>query len=420
MRRIFAILALDAFLVSLCLAQWEKFNFPEQGPYVLLNTSNGLFGCGGRSIHRSTNNAQSWDSLSSFGTDASDMIGVGNVLLCSASFARIPEYLTPIPCLFRSEDFGQSWDTAMTAVYGVTSIASSGSTLYANPDGKLFSSVDSGRTWASVESASGMPDNITKIIVDGSTLYLLIQAEALYRSTDGGDSWAQLATGILPNFFYVIAHTHSVYVGSSSAGFFVSHDQGDTWEPMNTGLPGDSTGFRNLFLVGDYLLASVKIDSFERVYRLKLFDTTWTRFDEGLELTPYAWIYDCAINDEYIFLGAGWPFSEHSVWRRPLSELVSGVQEPSVRLPQAIYLDQNYPNPFNPSTTIRYSLPHRSHVTLSVFNTLGQHVATLVNGVVEAGSHEVHFNAEGFASAVYLLRLQAGGYTETKKLSLVR
>jgi hypothetical protein len=83
-------------------------------------------------------------------------------------------------------------------------------------------------------------------------------------------------------------------------------------------------------------------------------------------------------------------------------------------------LMQNYPNPFNPITTIRYGLPVRAHVTLAVFNTLGQSVATLVNGEVDAGYHEVTFDAAGLASGVYFYRMQAGSFTDTKRLLLVR
>jgi hypothetical protein len=89
-------------------------------------------------------------------------------------------------------------------------------------------------------------------------------------------------------------------------------------------------------------------------------------------------------------------------------------------IPGAAMLPQNYPNPFNPSTTIRYGLPNRSHVTLTVFNTLGQQVAKLVNGEREAGYHEVTFDGRNLTSGVYLYRMQAGSYVETKKCVLVK
>ena len=95
------------------------------------------------------------------------------------------------------------------------------------------------------------------------------------------------------------------------------------------------------------------------------------------------------------------------------------VQEQKV-IPRTYELGQNYPNPFNPSTIIRYGLPNRSLVTLTVFNTLGQQVALLQNGEQEAGYHEVRFDGSGLSSGVYFYRMQAGSYVETKKLLLVR
>jgi hypothetical protein len=86
----------------------------------------------------------------------------------------------------------------------------------------------------------------------------------------------------------------------------------------------------------------------------------------------------------------------------------------------AFALSQSYPNPFNPSTTIRYTLATRSDVTLTVFNTLGQIVAPLVDETQAAGYHDVRFDGSGLASGVYFYRLKAGAYVETKKLMLVR
>jgi hypothetical protein len=83
-------------------------------------------------------------------------------------------------------------------------------------------------------------------------------------------------------------------------------------------------------------------------------------------------------------------------------------------------LDQNYPNPFNPTTTIRYALPHRSHVTLTVFNTLGQKVVELVNGDVDAGTSEVRFDGGRLASGVYFYHLQTGTFVKTRTLLIVK
>ncbi len=83
-------------------------------------------------------------------------------------------------------------------------------------------------------------------------------------------------------------------------------------------------------------------------------------------------------------------------------------------------LSQNYPNPFNPSTTIEYDLPKASYVTLIVYNTLGQRVATLVNGNEIAGSYSVTFDANRYSSGVYFYSLTAGNYTAVKKLIVVK
>ena len=92
----------------------------------------------------------------------------------------------------------------------------------------------------------------------------------------------------------------------------------------------------------------------------------------------------------------------------------------STEMPKEFVLGQNFPNPFNPSTTIRYGLPNSSHVTLTVFNTLGQQVAILQNGEQEAGYHEVKFEGSGLSSGVYFYRIEAGSFVQTRKLLLIR
>jgi len=89
-------------------------------------------------------------------------------------------------------------------------------------------------------------------------------------------------------------------------------------------------------------------------------------------------------------------------------------------LPGLFALEPNYPNPFNPRTTIRFTLPERTEVLLTVVNMLGEHVATLVRGTQEAGEHSASFDGAGAASGVYFCTLQAGTFRQTRALVLVR
>jgi hypothetical protein len=94
--------------------------------------------------------------------------------------------------------------------------------------------------------------------------------------------------------------------------------------------------------------------------------------------------------------------------------------ENSTKLPKEFNLSQNYPNPFNPSTKIEFKLPHKSFVTLKVFDVLGNEIATLVNEEKPSGSYEVEFDASKLPSGIYFYRIQAGSFVETKKMLLLR
>jgi hypothetical protein len=102
------------------------------------------------------------------------------------------------------------------------------------------------------------------------------------------------------------------------------------------------------------------------------------------------------------------------------SLVVSSLGESDELLPAEFALEQNFPNPFNPSTTIRYALPEAGQVRLEVFTVTGQRVAVLAEGERSAGWHTVTFDGLALASGVYIYRLQAGGFVQTRKLMLVK
>ena len=89
-------------------------------------------------------------------------------------------------------------------------------------------------------------------------------------------------------------------------------------------------------------------------------------------------------------------------------------------LPAEFSLSQNYPNPFNPVTTINYTVAKEGWLTLKVFNALGEETAVLVNEVKLPGNYEVDFDAARFSSGIYFYQIQAGEFTEVRKMQLIK
>jgi hypothetical protein len=94
----------------------------------------------------------------------------------------------------------------------------------------------------------------------------------------------------------------------------------------------------------------------------------------------------------------------------------TGINENVNVLPLTYTLNQNYPNPFNPTTTIRYTVPSESFVSIKIYDVLGNEIQTLVNEEKQAGSYEVEFNGSNLASGMYICEMKAGGYTNSCKM----
>ncbi|MGD9897780.1 MAG: T9SS type A sorting domain-containing protein, partial [Calditrichaceae bacterium] len=89
-------------------------------------------------------------------------------------------------------------------------------------------------------------------------------------------------------------------------------------------------------------------------------------------------------------------------------------------IPETFYVGQNYPNPFNPETTIEFGTAGRGHVEITVFDITGKLVATLLDNEVTAGTHQVKWNASGFASGLYFYKVKTSDRMITKKLILMK
>jgi hypothetical protein len=107
-----------------------------------------------------------------------------------------------------------------------------------------------------------------------------------------------------------------------------------------------------------------------------------------------------------------------SEYSNEISLLLTGVEKNE--LPKEYSLSQNYPNPFNPSTRIKFGLPEKATTSIVIFDMLGRKVTELINCEMDAGYHEIVFNARQFASGVYLYRIVTPKFTSTKKLVLLK
>jgi hypothetical protein len=126
--------------------------------------------------------------------------------------------------------------------------------------------------------------------------------------------------------------------------------------------------------------------------------------------------------DHYVYilnhLTNAWKFGMNVMGANLNKEGVEG--EDNLTVPTEYSLDQNYPNPFNPSTTINYQLPANNHVSLKVYDILGNLVSTLVDEEMEAGYYSINWNASQLASGIYIYRIISGTYVSTKKMILMK
>ena len=159
----------------------------------------------------------------------------------------------------------------------------------------------------------------------------------------------------------------------------------------------------------------------------KFDDTNWTVYNNSNSGLPDNFVSSLAIDgsgNKWIGTG-GWTFFGNyggglAVYKE--GGVVSVEENPTLReiVPNKYLLSQNYPNPFNPSTTIKYSVPKLSFVTIKIYDVLGSEIATLVNEEKPIGTYALNWNAANLSSGVYFYLLQAGDFVQTKKMILLK
>ncbi len=218
--------------------------------------------------------------------------------------------------------------------------------------------------------------------------------------------WVQ-TNGPCSGSVYALAGSGTnLLAGTAFGGVFLLTNNGTSWSAIDSGLTNSTV----------YALAVSATNLFAGTYSGVFLSsnsgTSWTEVNTGMKDT----VLSLAVIGTNLFAGTygGW------VWRRPLSEMITSVEMLSAAIHTHFSLAQNYPNPFNPSTSIKFEIPQSGFVSITVFNLLGEKVASLVSERLNAGKYITKWNASISASGVYFYRLQVGDFSLTKKLVLFR
>ena len=283
-----------------------------------------------------------------------------------------------------------------------------GNNIFAGAVNGIYKSADNGYSW----SQTSFP-NMTVHCLGVQNGVIFACSDALYKSTDNGMTWS--VTTLVNPASSILIVDNFIFAGTNS-GIYQSTNSGANWTHLNFSYSTYSFAVsgNNIFVgtagYGVYLSTNNGVN--------------WIQKNQGFGLNPI--VFSFLISNNNIYSGLAY----NSVWRRSLSEII-GIQNVSTEIPSSFSLCQNYPNPFNPETKIRFSIPLRRGdggwntdgvgiVRLTVYDALGREVETLINEALQPGTYEVTFNGSKYNSGVYFYRLMTDGFTETKRMILLK
>jgi photosystem II stability/assembly factor-like uncharacterized protein len=317
--------------------------------------------------------------------------------------------------VYRSNDNGATWEwkgsgLSPTLTF-LNAITKSGNKLLAGAGNGIYYSTNNGDNWI---FANGLNTYVQYLTKGGGYVYASTDYD-VYRSADDGVNWTSAISGF--DFAGIGAKDNYACVGTFESRAVISTNNGALWFPVG-GIPGGYSVFGVSYVPqSTMVLASTYYQGNGGIYASYNDGLSFSPFDDGLRVNTLPEFF--ATNDTFMFAGTDY----QGVWRRIRPEFVN-VANQHQDVPQTYSLGQNYPNPFNPETKIKFDIPSnvksKSNVKLFIYNILGKEVASLVDKELGPGSYEIRWDASNYPSGVYYYRLVTEGYSETKKMVLVK
>ena len=404
-----------------CEGQWVKMKSFTYFANCFASIGDNIFaGFDFSGVYRSTNNGVNWIQVGLDSLTVSSLATIGNNLLAGVAGPG-----AGVSGVLLSTNNGANWiRTSLT--YSVSTLTINGNNIYAGTGDGIYLSSNNGTSWTTLTTTIKY---INSLCVRNNDIFagtsFISNTKGIFLSTDNGNLWSQTnisisSTSEVNSLISLVRNTpfaeNIIFAGIDTrqiapGNIYYTTNNGVNWFPTTLSKSIYSTiTYYNTIIAGTFSYG---------VYISQDFGGTWIPENQGFGNGVGV---DCLfITNNYIFAG----FSRE-IWRRPLSEIITGVQNICTEIPSRYLLNQNFPNPFNPTTTIKFDIAvdSRLHgndkVVLKVFDILGKEVATLVNEQLAPGTYSADWNASAFPSGVYFYRLTTDGFSETKKMLLIK
>ena len=411
MRPLLLLFAVFFTMPILLFAQWAQTNlsfntiyFPSEvaaiDNYLFVGSSDG-------NIYRSSDAGSNWQTVNN---------GLPSTNINKFFYDKVNDttfiYAASDSGLFRSNDYGDNWLSLTNGLLDknlITIYKTENYIFISTAFSKEYRSTNSGLTWEEISIGTGNQRVNTFMRFDNLMFAGLSDAGThVYKSSDFGVSWIPSDNGLTDNV--ISLEKQGLRLFASFYGIlYQSTDTGETWENLISGIP---VGYPipDLKSFGDYLFVA----TLSGIYTLQ--DVSNIAVNISDNLPSPAGVVRIDANENYIIIGRfDYGLVKNEIWIRPTSDITSAEETISL-VPENFKLEQNYPNPFNPSTKISWQSPVSSHQTIKAYDVLGNEVATLVDEYKPAGTYEIEFDAKYLSGGVYFYRLQAGSFVDSKKM----
>ncbi|MGE5497623.1 MAG: YCF48-related protein [Syntrophothermus sp.] len=314
--------------------------------------------------------------------------------------------------ILRTTNGGKDWSSSisgLTHYFHSVSFAGADTGIVIGSDSQgtlILRTVNGGREW---EHYLNMNARLSSVhLINSKIGYMVGEAGTIQKTSDGGRSWFSQSSGItrqlLDASFPDINNGYAVGEGI----IIKTTDGGGTW----------SISFDNI---------AIQLNSIYFINK----DIGWAAGAEGMLIkttdggNTWSILPICSSQIlhgvQFVNEKTGWVLGKNRIFKTANGGIATIVNEYKEKnIPENFYLSQNYPNPFNPETKIKYSLPQKAFITITICDILGREVVRLVNEEKTAGSYEVQWNAGGLPSGIYFYQIKAGDYIEAKKMILTK